>query len=387
MSDPIHNTAPDSQTNICLLPVPAKASMRRFLLMPARLWKDTPHWVPPLYIERYLHLSKHNPWFKHADWQAWLAVRDGEAVGRISAHIDHARLERRQDHTGHFGFLDSIDDPEVFRALIERAAAWLKGHGMRRMRGPFNFSTNHDCGMLVEGYDTPPSVMMPHNPPYYPKQMEAIGLSKAQDLLAYRIDADFSVPRGMQSLIDKSADQVRLRPLNRKAMDDDFRLIGEIFNDAWVDNWEFVPFSEAEILDVGHALVHLVKDDYIQIAEVNGEAAGMIVFLPNLNEMIRDLNGSLLPFGWAKLLWRLKRSGARSARIPLMGIKKAWQGSLIGTAMVYRLIAALREPARRDGIKEVELSWILENNQAMRNVIESLGGDPYRRYRIYEKPL
>jgi len=372
---------------LSIVPISDKASLRRFIRMPMPLMSQHPEWIAPLFIERYLHLSNHNPYFKHAEWQGWLAMQGNRAVGRITAQIDQVRLDLHRDQTGYFGFLDSIDDARVFQALTDTACNWLAERGMERVRGPFNFSSNHDCGMLVDGFETPPSVMMPHNPAYYPEQMTALGFSPAEDLIAYRIDADFEVPRGMQSLIDKSAGQIQLRPLRRAQMDDDFRIIGDIFNDAWSQNWEYVPFSEAEILDIGHTLVHLVKDDYIQIAEMDGKAAGMIVMLPNLNELIADLDGALLPLGWVKLLWRLKRDKARSARIPLMGIKKAWQGSLPGTAMVYRLIAALRGPARRDGIGEVELSWILERNTPMCNVIESLGGDPYRRYRIYQKVL
>ena len=368
-------------------PITDSPGRRRFIAMPASLRSQHPQWVAPLFIERYLHLSDHNPYFKHAQWQGWLATRDGKPVGRISAQIDQSRLDHYQDATGYFGFLDAIDDAAVFQALFGSASDWLAERGMQRMRGPFNFSTNHDCGLLVDGFDTPPSIMMPHNPPYYHQQMLTAGFDPAQDLLAYLIDTDFNVPRAMQALIDKSAAQIRLRPLRRKQQADDFRIIGKIFNDAWSENWEFVPFSEAEILDIGGTLAHLIKDDYLQIAELDSEPVGMIVMLPNLNEMIADLNGRLLPLGWAKLLWRLKRSGANSGRIPLMGIKKQWQSSLLGTAMVYQLIGALREPAHRDGIKQVELSWILESNRPMRNVIESLGGDAYKRYRIYQKSL
>lgn len=387
MSQTSATSKPDRQHGVHIQPLAGKSDLRRFINMPSGLREQHPQWVPPLYIERYLHLSDHNPYFKHAEWQGWLATRDGEPVGRISAQIDQARLNQYQDATGYFGFFDAIDDTAVVQALLASASAWLAERGMQRVRGPFNFSSNHDCGLLVDGFDTPPSVMMPHNPPYYHPQMLAAGFEPVQDLLAYIIDADFEVPRAMQALIDKSSDQIRLRPLRRKQQADDFRIIGELFNDAWSENWEYVPFSEAEILDIGGTLVHLIEDDYLQIAEIDGTPVGMIVMLPNLNELIADLNGKLLPLGWIKLLWRLKRHGAGSARIPLMGISKQWQSSLLGTAMVYQMIAALREPARRDGIKQVELSWILESNQPMRNVIESLGGDAYKRYRIYQKSL
>lgn len=359
----------------------------RFIQVPARLFSATPEWITPLAIERRLHLGKHNPYFEHAEWQGWLALRDGVPVGRISAQIDRNRLAQYNDATGYFGFLDAIDAPEVFGRLLETACGWLLERGMQRVRGPFNFSTNHDCGLLVDGFDTSPSIMMPHALPYYGRQVEALGFTGAQDLLAYRVASDFPVPRGMQALMDKSAGQIQLRPLDRRHKERDFLIIRDIFNDAWSNNWEFTPLNEKEILDIGHTLVHLIKDDFLQIAEIDGQPVGMIVLLPNLNELIQDFDGRLLPFNWAKLLWRLKRVGARSGRIPLMGVAKQWQSSLLGTALAYRLIGALREPAQREGIREVEMSWILESNRSMRNVIESVGGQAYKRYRIYQKTL
>ena len=372
---------------LSIQPIAGSRDLRRFIDLPSTIFADCPEWITPLHIERRLHMGKHNPYFEHAEWQGWLALRDGLPVGRISAQIDRVRLDHYRDDTAFFGFLDAVDDVDVFRLLLDTASAWLREHGITRVRGPFNFSSNHDCGVLVDGFDTPPVVMMPHALPYYAHHIEALGYTQAQDLLAYRIDTDFQVPRGMQSLIDKSAGQIQLRPLDRKHTDRDFLILRDIFNDAWSNNWEFTPFSEAEFRDIGQTLAPLIKDDFLQIAEIDGEPVGMIVLLPNLNELIRDLDGRLLPFGWLKLIWRLKRVGARSGRIPLMGIRKQWQSSLLGTAMVYRLIGALHEPALREGIQEVEMSWILESNQAMRRVIESLGGVAYKRYRIYERQL
>lgn len=380
--DPALNPADDLQ----ILPL-SRRDIGRFIRVTGPLYATTPEWVAPLEIERRLHLGRHNPYFEHAEWQGWLAWRDGRPVGRVSAQLDRTRLATHRDATGYFGFLDAIDDGEVFGRLLDRACAWLAERGIERVRGPFNFSTNHDCGLLVEGFDSPPSIMMPHGLPYYAGRVEAAGFDPVQDLLAYRVASDFPVPRGMQSLLDKSGDQIRLRPLDRKHKDADFLVIREIFNDAWANNWEFVPFSESEILDIGNTLVHLVEADFVQIAEIDGQPAGMIVLLPNLNELIADFDGRLLPFNWARLLWRLKRVGARSGRIPLMGITRRWQSSMLGTALVYRLIGALREPARRAGIEQVEMSWILHSNRPMRQVIESLGGELYKRYRIYQKSL
>lgn len=387
MTQENRNTTAGSNPELRIERVDNAPDLKRFLQVPSAIYAADPYWVAPLYIERKLHLTRHNPYFDHAEWQAWTAWHGDRAIGRISAQVDRLHQETHRDDTGFFGLIEGRDDPALFSLLLSTAEGWLRDAGMKQIRGPFNLSINHDCGLLVEGFDTPPSVMMPHTPRYYSTQLEIHGYRQAQDMLAFEIASDFNVPRAMQALIDKSADEIRVRPLNRKSMDDDFRAMCGVFNNAWSQNWGFVPFTEAEFLDVGHTMAHLVRDDYVQIAEVGGKPVGMITLLPNLNELIADLDGRLLPFGWAKLLWRLKRRRARSGRIPIMGIVKEHQGSLLGSALAYRLIGALRRPAMRDGIQRVEMSWILDQNEPMRNIIESLGGMLTKRYRIYEKTL
>ena len=387
MTQKNNNQPAGAAAGLRMEPVDGGRALKRFIQVPMPFYRDDPNWVPPLVLERRLHLSKHNPYFKHARWQAWIAWRGNTAVGRISAQIDQLHLDTQHDGTGFFGLIEAEDDPAVFSLLLDTAEQWLSAAGMTQVRGPYNLSINHDCGLLIEGFGTPPAVMMPHTLPYYPAHLERHGYHGAQDLLAYDIASDFDLSRGMQALIAKSADQIQVRPLRRKSMDDDFHAMRRVFNDAWSRNWGFVPFTEAEFLDVGHTMAHLIDDDFVQIAEVDGQAVGMIVLLPNLNEVIADLDGRLLPFGWLKLLWRLKKIGTQSGRIPLMGIVREHQGSLLGTALVYRLIAALRAPARREGIRRVEMSWILDDNQPMRNIIESLGGTVTKRYRVYEKTL
>jgi hypothetical protein len=230
-------------------------------------------------------------------------------------------------------------------------------------------------------------VMMGHALPYYRARIEATGYTKARDLLAYRIGSDFELPRAMTALTSKSATRVRLRPMRKSNMAEDLRILRDLFNDAWSGNWGFIPFTEAEFTDIGKLLAHLVDEDFVQIAEVDDEPAGMIVALPNINEVIRDLNGHLFPLGWAKLLWRLKWRYPRSGRVTLMGIRKAHHRTLLGTAIAYMLINALRAPVTGRGIREVEMSWILEQNMPMRHIIESLGGTVYKRYRLYGKDL
>lgn len=364
-----------------------RSQLRDFLRLPLTLYAGDSNWIAPLQFEQKQRYSNKNPYFQHARWSAWLAYRDRRPVGRISAQIDQLHLERYGDSTGHFGSLEAENDPELFSALFEAAQDWLRSEGMRRVTGPFNLSINEECGLLVEGFDTPPCIMMGHARPYYAHQIEALDYAKARDLLAYHMAPDFEAPRVMRSLAERASARVRVRPLNRKALADELQLLRDIFNDAWSENWGFVPFTAAEFDEIGKAMTLLLDDDFVQIAEVDGEPAAMIIALPNVNEAIRDLNGRLLPFGWARLLWRLKVRYPRSGRVPLMGVRKKYQHSRLGPTLAFMVIDAARWPVARRGIREVEMSWILEDNSGMRNIIESLGGIAYKRYRLYEKNL
>jgi hypothetical protein len=373
--------------NLQIVPVVSRRDRRRFLRLPWSIYGHEPAWIPPLLIEQRQHISAGNPYFQHARWKAWLAFRDGVPIGRISAQVDQLHLDHHADATGFFGMLEAIDDPQVYTALLGTGEQWLRAQDLQRVLGPFNLSINQECGLLIDGFDSPPMVLMGHALPYCASHIEAAGYEPVKDLLAYRIAADFAIPPAMQSLVGKSHASVRLRALQRSRLEADFAVLRDIFNDAWSENWGFVPFTPAEFRRMGRELAPWIRDDFVQIAELQGEPVGMIVLLPNINEAIRDLNGRLLPLGWAKLLWRLKHTGTRTARIPLMGIRKPHQQTLLGTALSFMLIAALRGPARRHGIETVELSWILEDNLPMRNIIESLGGVAYKRYRIYGKAL
>ena len=372
---------------IKVVPVASRGTRQAFLGLPSRLFADDPAWIQPLRIERKQHISPQKPYFAHARWMAWVAFRGSDPVGRISAQVDNLQLERYRDATGFFGMLDASDDPAVFAALLGTAEEWLRAQSMRRIRGPFNLSINEECGMLVSGFDTSPMIMMGHARPYYGPRVEAQGYTTAQDLLAYQMVDDLEVSPAMRRLLSKHSDRIRLRTLRHRHAREDFLILRDIFNDAWSGNWGFLPFTEDEFLRMGKDMLHLIADDFVQIAEVEGQPAAMIVGLPNLNEAIRDLGGKLLPLGWLKLLWRLKGTRIATARVPLMGVRKAYQDSLAGTALVFMLIQALRAAFMRRGIRTVELSWILESNERMRRIIESLGGEPYKRYRIYEKNL
>jgi len=370
-----------------MLRVQGHRSLRRFIDVPRSLYANDPLWVPPLLVERRQHLSSRNPYFAHARCCLWLAYRHGRPVGRISAQVDELHLARYQDATGFFGMLEAEDDPEVFHALLDTAEKWLHGHGMRRVLGPFNFSINQECGLLVEGFDTPPMFMMGHTRSYYPTRVEQTGYRKAKDLLAFRIAANFPLPDFMSTVLARAKGCVHVRPLRRSCFDEELKVLQDIFEDAWSENWGFIPFTKSEFAHLGQNIKLLVPDDFVQIAEVNGTPAAMIVAFPNLNEIIRDLEGRLLPFGWLKLVWRLKVGFPQTARVPLMGVRKRYQDSPLGTAMAFMLIDAVRGPGVQRGIRDVELSWVLEDNIRMRNMLESVGGLPYKRYRIFQKHL
>jgi len=370
-----------------IVAVDGPAALGDFISAPRGIFESDPAWVQPLSLERRLHLSaRGNPYFQHARWQAWTAWRGDIPVGRISAQIDTLHLERYGDATGFFGMLDAEDSGQTFAVLLETAERWLREQGMRRIRGPFNLSINQEMGVLVDGFDTPPYFMMGHARPYYAARLEQAGYRKAADTLAYLITPEFG-SEAMRRLVASSAHRTKVRPLDLKRFDAEMALLRDIFNDAWVENWGFVPFTAAEFEDLGRSFRFLVDPDMIQIAEVDGEAAAFLVAIPNLNEAIRGLHGRLFPFGWAKLLWRLKVRYPGTMRVPLMGVRRRFQRSRLGSALAFLVIDAGRAALKRRRVREIELSWILEDNSGMRSIIESIGGRAYKRYRVYERNI
>jgi len=370
-----------------IVPVEGRQDLRKFIRLPWSIYADDPAWVPPLLLERSEHLSKRNPFFEHAKCRFWLAYRGGRPAGRISAQVDQLHLQRYEDSTGFFGLLEAENDPETFQALMDTAEKWLSKQGMRRILGPFNLSINQECGLLVEGFDSPPMVMMGHARPYYGARLEESGYRKEKDLLAYRIEVDFELTRAMRAVIKRAARRVNIRSLRRERFSEELEILQDIFEDAWSENWGFVPFTKAEFKHLGQNLKHLVHDEYVQIAEVDGSPDAMIVGVPNVNEVIKDLNGRLLPFGWLKLLWRLKVARPKTARVPLMGVRKRHHNSFLGAALAVMVVERVRRLGVKYGAKAVELSWILEDNAGMRNILESMGGVVYKRYRIFTKDL
>ncbi len=368
-------------------PIHGSRDLRRFIRVPWSLYTDDPTWVPHLLLERQEQFSGRNPYFAHARSCFWLACRGPQPVGRISAQIDALYEAQYQDATGFFGLLEAEDEAETFHALLSTAEAWLRDQGMLRVRGPFNLSINQECGLLVEGYETPPMIMMGHALPYYEGRLIAEGYQGVKDLLAYHIATHFTPPALMQTVVSRAAGAIQIRPMRRSHLSEELHILQEIYEDAWAGNWGFIPFTKEEFQHLGQSLRLLVEDEYVQIAEIDGVPAAMIVAFPNINEAIGDLNGRLYPFGWLKLLWRLKIKHPKTARVALMGVRKRFQGTALGAALAFMLIDAVRNHGIRRGVQAVELSWILEDNMPMRNMLAMIGGTPYKRYRIYEKIL
>jgi len=371
-------------------PVRDRAGMRRLIGVTRAIFADDPHWVQPLTFERLDHLDQaKNPFLRAIEIRYWLAWRGDQPVGRISAQINRRHLERHGDATGHFGFLDAFDDPEIFAALTASAEAWLREGGMRRIAGPFSLSINDESGLLVDGFDTPPSMMMGHARSYYAPRLEELGYSKVKDLIAYDVDATVPWPATTQRMIVRfgASAGVRIRPLDMRRYREEISTICRIFNDAWTDNWGFIPFGEDEAAYLAKSIRPLVTAESFAVGEIDGQPAGMIVTLPNLNETIAGLDGRLLPLGWLRLLWRLKVRGVRSGRMPLMGIARRLHGTPKGAALALGMIDRIRAHYCALGYRHGELSWVLEDNRAVQAVIAATAAVPYKRYRIYAKAL
>jgi hypothetical protein len=387
MTAAVRPSAPRS--GIEIVPVHESGKLDKFIQVEFDVNRSNLNWVPPLWLERRRALDPaYNPYFRHSKVRYWIAHRSGRLVGRISAQIDRLWLEQHRDATGHFGFLEAEDDPDVVGSLLDAAECWLRGEGLRRVLGPFSLSINEQCGLLVDGFDTPPMLMMGHVKPHLSQHLSASGYVKAKDLHAYICDIRNELSQESRAILDRARrSRILLRPLRRATYEADLAAALDIFNDAWSSNWGFVPWTAEEVAHAAKILRPIIDPRLVWFAEVEGVPAAMAMALPNLNEALADLDGRLLPFGWLKLLWRLKAQGLQTARVPLMGVKRAYIGTLAGGALPLLVVDALREAGRPLGYRRVEMSWILEDNLPVRRIIEAFGGRRYKTYRLFERAL
>jgi hypothetical protein len=378
-----------------LRPVEDAGDRKAFVDLAYELNKDDPNWIPPLKTEVHgLIDPRTNPWFEHAEARLFLAERDGRVVGRISAQVDEQVLAMPEAQgggpgTGHWGMLEAADQA-VAHELIARAEDFLRGRRCRRALGPFSLSIWDEPGLLVQGYDHPPTVMMGHNKPAYREWIETAGYQGVKDLYTYDLDITQDMPKLVQRIVasGEKNERIRIRRVDKKKFDEEAALILGILNDAWSDNWGFVPLSDEEIAYAGKKLKPIVFEDLIRVAEVEGEPVAFMITLPDLNELTRDLDGRLFPFGWAKLLLRLRAPKVRTMRVPLMGVVRRLQSSRLASQLAFMMIEYTRRDAiAHYGASRGEIGWVLEDNQGMRAIAETIESRINKVYRVYEKAL
>ncbi|MBI5367019.1 MAG: N-acetyltransferase [Planctomycetes bacterium] len=366
-----------------VLPVRTAAERREFMMLPWRIYRDDPNWVAPLLgdLKKLLNPAVY-PFFDHGAAEFFLA-RDGAVVrGRIAAIVNHLHNDTHHEKTGFFGFFECDDDPAIAAALFDAAAAWLRAQGMERMRGPASYSTNDECGLLIEGFDSPPVIMMSYNPAGYVKLVEGAGFVKAKDLLAYWVDVE-RIPERLARIADKvrERERVTVRSLDMRRFPEEVRAIQEIYNDAWAPNWGFVPMTDREFAFMAEQLKPVVVPDLGLIAEIDGKPVGFSLGLPDFNVALKPCRGRLFPFGIFKLLWHKRK--IRHMRVITLGVRRAYQKKGID-AVFY--VETMKRGKARDCARG-EMSWILEDNAMMNRGAEAMGGRVYKRYRMYDREL
>jgi GNAT superfamily N-acetyltransferase len=385
-----HNEGP-----LTLYPVKTKADRREFVELAYRLNRGDPAWVPPLKGEVYGLLTPgKNPWFEHGRAQLFVARRGERTVGRISAHIDELALAQPAEQgmgpgTGNWGLLEA-EDAEVARALIAKAEEWLRGQGMTRALGPLSISVWDEPGLLIEGFDTPPTIMLGHNSALYRGWIEGEGYRPVKQLFNYGVEIVDGFPPLVNRIVaaGEKNERIRVRRVDKKKFDAEAKLIMGILNDAWSDNWGFVPLTDSEIAYVGKKLKDIVFEDLIRVAEVDGEPVAFMIVLPDINELLIEMDGSLLPLNWAKLLWWLRKPKSKRLRVPLMGVVKKLQNSRMASTLAFMMI----EYIRRDGVANYgatqgDIGWVLDDNQGMVAVADAINARRNRVYQLYDKTL
>jgi GNAT superfamily N-acetyltransferase len=364
--------------------VQSKPDLKSFIRFPWKVYKGDPNWVPPLIMEMKDKLDRRkHPFFEHAEADYFLAYRGPEVVGRIAAVLDRTHNECHHEKTAFFGLFESFDDPEVARALIDAAAAWGRERGMDTLRGPMNLSMNDECAFLLEGFDAPPVVMMPYNPRYYLDLMETCGLVKAKDLYAFHMGRDCQLSSRAGEFLDRlrSSKQFTFRTMTKAKVQEDALNIARIYNSGWRNNWGFVPWTDNEMKHMAKSLAQFADLDLVFFAEHEGRTVGFAAALPDFNQVFIKMNGRLLPFGIFKFLTgRRKITGVRAL---VFGVMPEY----MHTGLAYLLYDEFEKAIIAKGYQWCELSWQLEDNEAINRFAASIGAAPYRKYRIYEKKI
>jgi GNAT superfamily N-acetyltransferase len=358
-----------------------KKTLNEFVELPFAIYKDDPYWAPPLRIavKELLDRDKH-PFYANADAEFFLARRDGQVVGRVAAIVDRNHNRFHEENAGFFGFFECINDIDVARALLSKAREWTFARGATFLRGPVNPSTNYECAMLIDGFDSTPMVMMTYNPRYYPELMERLGLTKAKDLYAYLSNANTIDMKKIGRVADKvlKTNGVRVRPINMKDFQKDVERVWEVYGAAWMRNWGFIPMTREEFFLMGKEMKMILKPDLVLIGEVGNRVVGFALALPDVNQALKPANGSLFPTGLLKILYYQRL--IKSVRVLALGVVEEYRASGLAAAFYATLV----RNARTLGFGDCEMSWILEDNVLMNRSLEVMGAKRYKTYRIYE---
>jgi GNAT superfamily N-acetyltransferase len=377
-------------SGVSIRPVKSKRDLKRFVKVPFRLHADSPQWVAPLIFERMEFLNREkNPYFEHAEAELLLAERDGEAVGRISVQVDARWDEYQGGSDAMFGFFESAEDPEVARALLDAAAEWARGRGRARLLGPMDFTTNDEIGILIEGFERRPMILEPWHPPYYKELIEAEGFAKAMDVQMWELQFgdlkegekfDPSIHAAAQKAL--SEEGIVIRNMSKRDMADEVRRFSDVYNEAWGDNWGFVPVTDAEVEFQAKNLKQVIDEDWAYMAERDGEVIGAALTLPDINQVMAKLHGRLLPFGWLRFLLGKRR--VDQLRVFALGVKHAYRHTGVAAGLYLK---HLETAARPGAIPGGEMGWILETNGPMNRAMEGMGGTVVKRYRLFERAL
>ena len=376
--------------SVTIKPVRDKRDLKRFVKVPFGLRRDDPQWVAPLIFERMEFLNREkNPWFEHGEAEFFIAERGGEAVGRISAHVDHRWDEYQGGSDAMFGFFEAAEDAEVVAVLLGAASEWARGKGRARILGPMDFTTNDEIGILIEGFERRPMILEPWHPPYYQRLIEAEGFAKAMDVLMWELRmGELKEGEKFDPSIHEAADKalrdegIVIRNMRKREMAAEVRRFMDVYNEAWGDNWGFVPITDAEVEFQAKNLKQVLDEEWTFMAEKDGEVVGAALTLPDINQVMAGLNGRLLPFGWAKFL--LGKRKIDRLRVFALGVKHDYRHTGVAAGLYLEHIKMAAQP---DKIQWGEMGWILETNKPMNRAMEGMGGKVVKKYRLYERSL